>query len=169
MQVWRPTDHRCAQVLPSVFGNNTLKGEFLANSSATVLYPSSAAGLDIRHAITKFTNVTFEDNVMKRSRGAIFLINSGFDYSNLRFDRNVILQPLGQNCTDVARMTRFRNASSPTKYSYVNSGCTKFKDGVALKPPTRMPTMQPPPTPKPTKRPSTPRPTRKPTIWIEVQ
>lgn len=148
----------------SVFERNTILNQF-RNASGT-FQASGAALIDFRHSITNLTNVMINNNTIAKTRAAIVLINSYFSYSNLRFRSNVILERRGLNCTDVARVTRFRNKSDVGGYSVRATGCIEFdSNGVVLKPPTRMPTVKPPPTRKPTRRPSTTRPTRRPTTF----
>jgi hypothetical protein len=147
-----------------VVEGNTVLAEF-RDASGTTLAGASTL-FDFRDSIVGLTDLVINNNTMKRTRAAIVLTNSYFGYSNLRFERNVIEQLIGRNCTDVARITRFKNASAKGGYSIRETGCIEFdSNGVALKPPTRKPTVKPPPTPKPTRRPSTRRPTRRPTTF----
>ena len=149
-------------IVNSEFERNKILSNYQRDSK--IVQVEAAAVFYLRDSTTEFTNVLIKNNTIKRTLAAIVLTNSYFSYSNLRFQHNVILERFGLNCTDVARITRFRNASSSTGFSFIESGCIEFdSNGVALKPPTRMPTAKPPPTIKPTRSPSTTRPTRRPT------
>jgi hypothetical protein len=148
-----------------VVEGNSVLAKFRDNSLTTQAGASTL--FDFRDSMVGLTDLVIKNNTMKSTRAAIVLTNSYFGYSNLRFGRNVIEQNVGRkNCTDVARITRFKNASAKGGYSIRDTGCIEFDaNGVALKPPTRKPTVKPPPTPKPTRRPSTTRPTRRPTTF----